>query len=109
MWAVLGKSENYLPGKMSQGKKGVQWDRSVGLELIKYLLDSGADPNLCDVAGNTPLISAARIGFLEAVHLILDRGVKFNHKNDSGLTALNVAEQSAHHEIVQILKRFGAE
>ena len=43
--------------------------------MIGVLLDAGADANAPDPAGETPLMNAARVGSLDAVTLLLDRGV----------------------------------
>ena len=40
------------------------------------LLDVGADPNAADPTGETPLMTAARVGNLDAVKLLLDRGAR---------------------------------
>ena len=43
---------------------------------LRFLLGRGADPNRAASNGDTPLISAARVGFTDAIELLLARGAK---------------------------------
>jgi ankyrin repeat protein len=45
------------------------------LEVVRLLLQGGADPNLADSEGLTPLMHSAREGHLEVARLLLERGV----------------------------------
>jgi len=53
------------------------------------LLALGADPNVIDHDGNTPLYYAAGRGFVEAVKLLLEAGAKVNAHNAAGRTPLD--------------------
>lgn len=48
---------------------------------LRMLLDAGADPNLADRTGNTPLHAAAMINAGDHVLLLLDKGAGPNAKN----------------------------
>lgn len=50
-------------------------------EMTKVLLDGGADPNLRDVAGNTPLHTAASV---QAVEVLLSAGADSAARNGDG-------------------------
>lgn len=48
----------------------------LGLENFVYLLlDSGADPNACDIKKKTPLALAAQNGHLNVVEVLLQKGI----------------------------------
>jgi ankyrin repeat protein len=67
---------------------------------LQFLLAKGADPNLRDAQGNTPLMDAVRIGFSEGVQVLIDGGARVDVANDSCETPLIVAVQA--HDIVTV-------
>ena len=81
--------------------------RSDGL-WTRFLLGKGADPNLAASNGDTPLISAARVGFTEGVELLLKLGAKVDAANRMGETALILAVQQRHLDAVKLLLAKGA-
>ena len=74
-----------------------------------YLLNHGADPNLAARNGETPLIAAARIGFLGAAADLIRMGVKPDVANRMGETPLIVAVQNRHTTIVKLMLALGAD
>jgi uncharacterized protein len=74
----------------------------------KFLIGKGADPNLPDGKGNTPLITAARVGYTEAIELLLQLGSKVDATNKMGETALILAVQQRQLEAVKLLLAKGA-
>jgi ankyrin repeat protein len=78
------------------------------LEWVGFLLSRGADPNMGDSNGDTPLIIAAGIGFEEAAGQMLRRGAKVDATNRRGETALTVAVQQRQPRLVELLLRAGA-
>jgi ankyrin repeat protein len=78
-------------------------------EWTGFLLNQGADPNLAARNGETPLIAAARIGFLGAAADLIRLNVKVDTPNRMGETALIVAVQQRHTEIVKLLLAAGAD
>lgn len=76
---------------------------------LRFLLGNGADPNLGASNGDTPLISAARVGFLDAIELLLSRGAKVNAANRMGETPLIIAVQQRHLPAVKLLLARGAD
>jgi len=61
------------------------------LGSVNALLDAGADPNLADRAGTTPLIMAAGYGYKPIVELLLRRGANPHLTNREGQNALDAA------------------
>jgi uncharacterized protein len=78
------------------------------LNWVGFLLGKGADPNIGDPKGETPLMIAASIGFEEAAAAMLGRGAKVDQVNRQGETALTRAVQSRQPRVVQLLLRAGA-
>jgi ankyrin repeat protein len=74
--------------------------RDGDLEMVKVLLDAGADVN-----GVGVLIWAAYYGDAPATRLLLERGVDIRRiVNDDG-TALDVARKRGHRDVVNLLKQ----
>ena len=48
-------------------------------DVVKLLLDNGAQPNCQNQSGCTPLYSAVRLDHKEIVHLLLEAGAKPDH------------------------------
>lgn len=59
----------------------------------RFLLAKGADPNLRDDKGNTPLMVAATSGEIELLQLLIAQGGNVNLANSSGETPLIRAVQ----------------
>mgnify|MGYP003580634416 CR=1 FL=1 len=73
-----------------------------------YLLRLGADPNGAGRDGETPLIAASRLGFLQAAEWLLGMGAKVNGDNRMGETPLIVAVQNRQLPTVKLLLQNGA-
>lgn len=74
----------------------------------RFLLGRGADPNLPASNGDTPLITAARVGYLDAIDLLLSLGAKVDQANRMGETPLIIAVQQREVEAVKLLLSKGA-
>ncbi|KAF9882373.1 hypothetical protein CkaCkLH20_00409 [Colletotrichum karsti] len=76
------------------------WDHSTALinavinlptDALQVMLDAGADINLGDREGDTPLIVAAREGDADCVRFLLDHGADIFHANQDNENALQSA------------------
>ncbi|KAF4345134.1 ankyrin repeat domain protein [Fusarium beomiforme] len=80
------------------------------VEIIKLLLDAGADVNSSD---GWALQTAAAQGHVDVVNLLLERGANVNatttHTNMLQCTALQAAVESGKEDIVDILLEHGAD
>ena len=77
------------------------------LEIIKFLLDKGADPNIVTPYGVTPLINAAIKGHTEVVRLLISRDANVNAQDKNGYTALKWALKLGHNATADVLRQFG--
>lgn len=78
-------------------------------EWTAFLLGKGANPDLPGRNGDTPLITASRVGFSDAVDWLLIEKAKVNADNKMGETALIIAVQQHQLPIARALLRAGAD
>ncbi|KAL7956687.1 ankyrin repeat-containing domain protein [Trichoderma compactum] len=79
-------------------------------DMVKLLLDQGANIEAKDDDGDTPLISAIRIGNGNAgvVKLLLDRGADVEVEDEYGNTPLQFAKRQGYEDVVKLLLDRGA-
>jgi len=79
-------------------------------EVVKELLDKGADANAHYSNGTTALMCAASSGKIEIVKLLLGRGADVNMKNKEGETALmSAAARKGNADVINLLLDRGAD
>lgn len=76
---------------------------------LAFLLAKGADPNIGNNKGVTPLMLAANLGFAEGVSLLLDRGARLNDGDITGETPLITAVHRHDLAIMRSLLKAGAD
>jgi hypothetical protein len=86
-------------------------------EMVKMLVENGADVNARDEDGATPLMFLAAAGELELIKLLLQKGAQINARDNKGVTALGWAYSPplvfsvplrVRREAVRLLKSYGA-
>ena len=77
------------------------------LDIIRILLEAGANPNNKDNSGSTPLMSAVVGKKKEVVRIIVETGADVNAMSYDG-TALDLAERDKLADIINLLKQAGA-
>lgn len=78
------------------------------LDVMRLLLDRGADPDGAAADGRTPLYDAALNGQAEAIKLLLSRGAAVDGVAISGSAPLHAAALRGHTAAVKILLDSGA-
>jgi hypothetical protein len=76
----------------SPGSK--RWNPDAQAATIECLLAAGANPNVTDRSGVTPLHRAVRTRCAAAVRLLLDAGANARQRNGRGSTPLHLAVQT---------------
>ncbi len=79
------------------------------IEIVKLLLDHGADVNAAQADDFTPLHEAAQNGMLDVAQRLLERGARVNARvSSSGKTPLTLAIEHQHEDVAELLRRHGA-
>eukprot|EP00435_Cladocopium_sp_Y103_P032252 s631_g8.t1 len=73
------------------------------VDIVRFLLEAGANKDQTKDRGATPLHVAASQGHLEVVRLLIESGADSTITRINGTTALDVAHESGHMEIVYFL------
>ena len=90
-----GKAAEFHP---LQGLVRLGW-----LECVHEALARGADPNVVDHAGFTPLMTAASRGDLESVVCLIRAGARIDLQCADGRTALGMALSAGRHALIEWL------
>lgn len=75
---------------------------------VNAILKAGADVNMRDKDGATPLIAAARHGSILNAKVLLTAGADVNAKDQKGETALSIAERLNNQQLIELLRTGGA-
>ena len=79
-----------------------------GPEVVRVLVQAGADVNACGVTRATALHMAARRGHVETARALLDCGAAVNARDRKGDTPLQRAINCRKNEVSQLLRERGA-
>ncbi|SPR15120.1 ankyrin repeat-containing protein 16 [Orientia tsutsugamushi] len=99
----------YNAGDIINALYGIGFDlheaiRNDDINLVRLMLDSGADPNEQSVYGATPLHIAIWYNRVDMIYLLLDKNANINAQNKDGRTPLHVAAWHGMNDIImQIL------
>lgn len=81
-------------------------------ERIRLLLDRGADPNVSNLVGTTPLHWVCRYpktSHTDLVRFLLERGADVNVRDKNGRTPLHIACSYGYPQVVHLLIQQGAD
>jgi len=79
------------------------------LTWTQFLLQEGANPNIADNQGRTPLIAAAQLGWIEGVEALVEAGARMDIANETGETPLIAAVHARNVELIGVLVAAGAD
>ncbi|OXU26427.1 myotrophin [Nasonia vitripennis] len=96
------ENKNLDVNQMIDGRMPLHYAADYGqCEVVRYLLDKGADINATDKHGITTLLAAIWEGHTSCVKLLLEKGAKPNGLTPDGKSYLDAAEKD---EIKELLK-----
>jgi hypothetical protein len=97
------------PVQTAKGWQPVHYAAFAGVtDILRFLLEHGADKNALAPNLYTPLMLAVRNGHLEAAKVLLKDDVDVSHQGPAGETALGIAQRQNDTDLVELLKRAGA-
>lgn len=83
--------------------------RGDAINIVKLLLEAGADPKAKDPRKNTPLHSACYFGNIKTAGLLVKANAELNAQNEYGVTPLHMATRMGQSEVVDLLLGAGAD
>ena len=82
----------------------------LNVEIVKFLLENGANPNIQNNKGHFPLLytiasikNVDKEKVLETIKMLIEYGANVNLKNEHGLTALQVATNHEQYDVLKLL------
>lgn len=76
---------------------------------VDFLYQQGANVNIADNTGMTPLMLAVQLGFVEGVSKLLAHGARIDVTNNAGETPLMYAVHARNTELMRVLLEAGAD
>ena len=76
---------------------------------LAYLLNRGANPNIADRRGVTPLMIASQKGFFEGIQYLVTKGAHVDDANSTGETPLILAVHRRDTQMMRVLLQAGAD
>ena len=76
---------------------------------LVFLANKGANPNIADNRGVTPLMLASQLGFFEGVQALITAGARVDEPNEAGETPLITAVHRRDTQMMRVLLQAGAD
>ena len=102
---VIRQLMSYFPQRREKGL--IQAAEDGRLDLVRTLLEAGANPNAKSDGDVTVLMWAAARGHVEVVKVLLESGAQPNARTRKGRTAIEVAMQEGHDDVAAVLRENG--
>ena len=101
--------------EVKDGNPLIMASKNGHLEVVKFLVDAGADVNVYVSGDETPLIGASWNGHLDVVKYLIDEGADINKTVRDSYSiisekrnALRMAKRGKHNEVISYLISNGA-
>lgn len=78
------------------------------LTWMQFLVAKGANVNLRDSKGVTPLVLACNLGFVEGAEFLVGKGARVDESNSSGETPLITSVHNRNVALIRVLLKAGA-
>lgn len=88
----------------TSGRALIDATQKKDIRMVKTLLSAGANVNVQDRGGFTPLMIASMYGYKNVVVLLLKSGAKLRPRSRSGHTAMDFAIKNRRKKVIFILK-----
>ena len=85
--------------------QALQTQDEIDYDIIRLFLEKGANPNLSDKNGKTPLMNASYKGNLTIVKMLLEFGADPTLKDYKGQSALDMAQKKGYQDVIQLLNQ----
>lgn len=107
----LAKADKDIDIEDYNGYTAMDWAIKAGdNEMVKILLENGADPNNESSYIMTPLMTAAAKGRADIIKMLHSAGAEINYQDsESSMTALMYAAQGENEETINVLLQLGAD
>lgn len=104
----LGRNAN-INCLAGDGLSTLQWAMAADPNILRLLLNKGANPDTKSIEGATPLMNAVQSDKLEHLNILIEHKADLNAKDNRGFTALHRASEMGRSEMVRILLENGAD
>lgn len=105
--AALDRDVN-INGLAGDGLSTLQWGIAADPQIVRFLLEKGANPNTKSIEGATPIMNAVQSDKLEHFNILIEYKANVNAQDNRGFTALHRAAEMGHSEMVRVLLENGA-
>ena len=73
------------------------------IDVVKFLIQNGAQINAQNKYGHTPLYNAVQKGFLEIAKYLIENGAQVDIRNNKNKTPFDIAHKKNYFEIAKLL------
>src|SRR4030043_1674919 len=107
---LIEENPELVNSRNSLGRFPLEMAAQTGqIDIIKFLLENGADVNLNRVGATALHMAALYGGKTELIALLLEAGADINARTNNGETPLHYAKEAGHDDVVEYLEKKDAD